>query len=189
VSLGDGENFEEVSGLAERRVRAENGAKIRQHEVVFSWIGHDLTIVVAVWGPDEHLAFRGDVGTIARFLIIVGDAEANLGEGGGPERNVLNGVEAGECSRSGTMWVAVEFGQAVGAEVIEHGSCWLTMGTDGDAAFSINRASGTIDEVGSTVNVGVGNGRLQKESVFFVEDGVGVGLRDGGSINFKRLND
>jgi hypothetical protein len=160
VSLGDGEDFEEVSGLAEGRVRAEDCAKVRQHEIIFSWIGHDLTIVVAVWGPDEHLAFRGDVGTIAGFLVVIGDAEANLGEGGGPERNVLNGVEAGECSRGGTMWVAVEFGQAVGAEVIEHSGGWLTKWTDGDAAFSVNRAGGAINEVGSTVDVGVGDGRL-----------------------------
>jgi len=185
VSLGDGENFEEVSGFAEGRVRAEDGAKIRQHEVVFSWIGHDLAVVVTVRGPDEHLAFRGDVGAIARFLIVVRDAEANLGEGGGPERNVLNGVEAGECSRSGTMWVAVEFGQAVGAEVVEHSGCWLTMGADGDAAFSIDRAGGAIGEVGSTVDVGVWDSRLQEKSVFFVEDGFGVRLRNGGSINFK----
>jgi len=50
--LGDGHNFEEVSGLAEGRVGSEDCAEVSDHEIVFRTRSHDAAVIITVRRPD-----------------------------------------------------------------------------------------------------------------------------------------
>jgi len=67
-----------MSGFAKGSVGSKDGAKVRDHEIVFRTRSHDLAIVVAVWGPDEELTFVGNVRAVTRLFVGVGDSESDF---------------------------------------------------------------------------------------------------------------
>jgi hypothetical protein len=178
-----------MGSFAERRVGSEQSAEVSDHEIVFRTRSHDFAVVITVGRPDKELAFIFEVGTVVRLFIVVGDAESNLRKDGLPESHVLSpGESVSAKSFLSTTNTLVEIGQAVLGYVVQHDGGGLAVRTDWYAAFSPYSASCAVDEVGGTVDVGVGEGGLEEEGIVFVEYGVNVREGNNRSVEFERFN-
>jgi len=102
---------------------------------------------------------------------------------------VRNDVEAVVAkSADCALDALVKSRQAVLSHIIEHDRRGLTFRANRYAALSPDSTIRSVREVGGAVDVRVGEGGLQEESVLFIEDGVGVGEGDGRSVEFQGFN-